>query len=399
MDSIFAATTLQKIRASELLHQFLPMFVVGLTVSFFTTPIFRRVAIIAGVMDHPKAGIKLHKRTTPYMGGLAIYMGWAAAIVFGLWQLKRSPFDALLSPPQLAGVLLAGTIMVVVGLIDDAVSIAPRKKMVWQLTAGVILIITGTGNEFLDSWLSLFGIDPPRIWLWVLSVPFALLVIAGASNAANLLDGLDGLCAGVTGIIAVSYLILATHLATLQAEPHIDEIRMLICIALLSGVLGFLPYNFNPASIFMGDAGSMLIGVNIAAMMLLFSEHTDPRWFLGSLMIFGLPICDTALAIFRRVTMRRSFLLGDSQHLHHQLVRHGLTTKQTVAVLYVLATFFAMAGLNVLYIRLRFIVVVYAIVIANLVVLATAFGLHRPDANERRALEGNLNRHLPVDDE
>ena len=300
----------------------------------------------------------------------------------------------MLNPPLLAGILLAGTIMIVVGLIDDAISISPRRKMMWRLAAGAVLVITGTGNEFLESWLwTLFKIRLDRVWLWALSVPFGLLVVVGAARAAKLLGGRDGLFAGVTGIIAVAFLILATYLATSDREPHVDDVRILICMALLGGVVGFLPYNFNPASIFMGDSGSMLIGINIAAMLLLFGEHTDPRWMLGALMIFGLPICDTALAVYRRLASRQSFFVGDNLHLHHQMVSHGLTTKQTVAVLYVLATFFAMAGLNVLFVRLRYIAVVYALVISNLMVLATAFGLHRPE-REASKFRG---RHLPPD--
>ena len=125
----------------------------------------------------------------------------------------------------------------------------------------------------------------------------------------------------------------------------------------------------------------------------LFSEHTDPRWMLGALMIFGLPICDTALAVYRRLASRQSFFVGDNLHLHHQMVSHGLTTKQTVAVLYVLATFFAMAGLNVLFVRLRYIAVVYVITISTILIVLATFGPHRPERNAAKY----RGRHLPPD--
>jgi len=159
---------------------------------------------------------------------------------------------------------------------------------------------------------------------------------------------------------------------------------MIVCLAILGAILGFLPYNFNPASVFMGDAGSMLLGFTCAAIFLLLGENApNIRWFYAALLVFGLPAMDTALAIFRRVRAGQSPVSGDAHHLHHQLIRQGLTVRQAVALLYVLAAFFALAGLVLIMIRFRYGLVLVAFVVAIVGLVTASFRLHRMGPTDR----------------
>ena len=337
------------------------VFAGALVLAIGATPAARYLAPRVGLIDRPEAR-RLNKSPVPRMGGVAIYVAViVAAVVLG----ERYNFA------QFGGILIGATGISFMGLIDDRWGLRPLIKIVGQILAALLL------------WSS--GITVGTFEVPVLNLLVTVFWVGYITNAINLVDNMDGLASGVAAIASAFFALMCGFTGQYLVGS--------LSVAVLGACLGFLGYNLNPASIFMGDSGSMLIGINIAAMLLLFSEHTDPRWMLGALMIFGLPICDTALAVYRRLASRQSFFVGDNLHLHHQMVSHGLTTKQTVAVLYVLATFFAMAGLNVLFVRLRYIAVVYALVISNLMVLATAFGLHRPE-REASKFRG---RHLPPD--
>jgi UDP-GlcNAc:undecaprenyl-phosphate GlcNAc-1-phosphate transferase len=160
----------------------------------------------------------------------------------------------------------------------------------------------------------------------------------------NLLDGLDGLCAGVTVIITVALLLLSIHLATWGVSDVGDPVRIIVCLGLVGCVCGFLPFNRYPAKIFMGDAGSMLLGFTVAALMMLFAEEI-PRWWLASIVVFGLPILDTAVALTRRLLNHRPLFVSDRGHIYDQMIDRGIPLKKTVTISYVLASLYAMIGL------------------------------------------------------
>src|SRR5205085_4091326 len=186
----------------------------------------------------------------------------------------------------------------------------------------------------------------------------------GCCNATNLMDGLDGLCGGVTAIIAGGFLFLAVHLACVGGgmNSNWDALRVILGLALLGAVLGFIPYNFNPASIFMGDTGSMFLGFCSAATIILMSQGQHWRWFLASMVMFALPVLDTALAFARRWVNGRPLFSPDKQHFHHQLVARGLSVKKTVFISYGLAFFFAIAGGMIAVIRTRYAVAFYLMI-------------------------------------
>ena len=177
---------------------------------------------------------------------------------------------------NLIGVMVSSTVIMIVGLLDDLMDIRPSRKVLGQVLAAAILMGGGVGPRVAKLFFAPLAITPPA-WVFVpLSMIICLIFVIGACNATNLLDGLDGLCGGVTGIISLGFLALAAWLATWGRTPGVDELRIGLALAMAGAVLGFLPYNVPPASIFMGDAGSMLLGFFVATMMALFCQEANP---------------------------------------------------------------------------------------------------------------------------
>jgi len=168
--------------------------------------------------------------------------------------------------------------------------------------------------------------------------------VLGATNSLNLLDGLDGLCTGVTAIITIGFLMLEIHLATWKSFPMVDPIRLMVALSLVGAAVGFLVYNRHPAKIFLGDAGSILLGFIIASMMMMFSLR-NPRFWLASIVIFGLPILDTGTALIRRALNHRPLFLSDRGHIYDQMIDRGIPLRQTVVINYLLAAMYAVLGL------------------------------------------------------
>jgi UDP-GlcNAc:undecaprenyl-phosphate GlcNAc-1-phosphate transferase len=240
-------------------------------------------------------------------------------------------------------------------------------------------------------------------------VAIQVTLVVGASNAANLLDGLDGLCSGVTAILCIGFMLLATSILAwdLYSTPgigtvhyHNAEIIVLMAFALLGAVLGFLPYNFNPASIFMGDAGSMFLGFMAAVFMVLFAERREGlKWFLGAIVIFGLPIFDTGLALVRRLVNRKPVFAGDRSHFYDQLVDRGCSVQKSVVINYLLAIFFVIAGVGIIFLRTMYAGLIYLAIFAVVAVVAIKRGYVRgsPGKTVRGALPRDGPGALPRD--
>ncbi|HXE52703.1 MAG TPA: MraY family glycosyltransferase, partial [Tepidisphaeraceae bacterium] len=182
---------------------------------------------------------------------------------------------------------------------------------------------------------------------------------------------------------------IAVHMAMWGGgfQTNIDAQRVILALALLGAVLGFIPYNFNPASIFMGDTGSMFLGFVCATMIIMMGEG-QTKWFLASMVIFALPVMDTALAFARRWTNRRPLFSADKQHFHHQLVARGFSVKQTVLISYALAVFFGLLGMSMVFVRTRYAIAIYLVVFGSIIVAAYKMGMihERPATAE----PGNL---------
>ena len=341
--------------------RFWPVLAGSFVGSLAATWLCKRIAIKLGIVDRPDDLVKTHKEPVAYLGGIGMLIGLTVGMLAGIGCLRNEEFfhPAL---KWLLGILAGGAVACFVGLTDDILDIKPIQKILGCAFAAVILLLVGIVPN-LDrvteplNWSLPVGLES------LLEIFIVIFFVLGATNSLNLLDGLDGLCAGVTAIITVAMLLLSIHLATWGASEVGDPVRIIICLGLVGGVCGFLPFNRYPAKIFMGDAGSMLLGFTIAALMILFAEGI-PRWWMASIVVFGLPILDTAVALVRRLLNHRSLFVSDRGHIYDQMVDRGIPLKKTVAISYVLAGVYAVIGLAMSQIRTRYAAVVYVLVFA-----------------------------------
>jgi UDP-GlcNAc:undecaprenyl-phosphate GlcNAc-1-phosphate transferase len=374
------------------------VFVCALVVSLLATPLFRWVAYRMGIYDRPDDAVKIHRRPVPYLGGCAVWLAWTSGLVMN--HLLFHPSYAS------AGIALAagGALAFGLGLVDDLVDLNPRVKLVGQALVAAVLLLGGirwSCYPVASCWsFSALPVDSWVVLLSCLAVHF--VVVIGATNATNLLDGMDGLCAGVTVIISLGFLLLATSLtAWARWDPTavdyaFSPMIMLVTFALAGALLGFLPYNFNPARIFLGDAGSVFIGYVLGASMVMFAGQPGViKWFVGALFIFGVPIFDTGLAIVRRLVNRRPIMMPDRSHLYNQLVdRLGFTVRQAVAIMYGLSIILGAAGLLVLFIPGRHAVVIYGVMAVAFLVTVWRLGFLRMTAEELAAADRYRARKL-----
>ena len=339
--------------------RFWPVLLASFAASLGATLLCKKIAVKFGIVDKPDDLVKTHKEPIAYLGGVGMLIGLTVGILAGIGCLKNEQFfDQGLK--WLLGILAGGAIACFVGLTDDIFDIKPTQKIIGQIIAAVILLLVGvTPNlHFLTEFLGWTITHNVKNLMEILIV---ICFVLGATNSLNLLDGLDGLCTGVTVIITVAMLLLSIHLATWGFSQTGDPVRIIICLGLVGTACGFLPFNRYPAKIFMGDAGSMLLGFMMAALMLLFAERV-PRWWMASIVVFGLPILDTAVALARRLINHRLLFVSDRGHIYDQMIDRGIPLKKTVAVCYVLAGVYAGIGLVMSQIRTRYAAVVYVFV-------------------------------------
>jgi UDP-GlcNAc:undecaprenyl-phosphate GlcNAc-1-phosphate transferase len=339
--------------------------------SLGATWLCKKAAIKFGIVDKPDDLVKTHKEPIAYLGGLGMLIGLTVGVLAGIGCLRS---EEIFGPALkwLLGILAGGAIACFVGLADDIFDIKPMQKILGCGFAAVVLLLVS--RWYAEDPAYDVGIVPglryiagplhlpmPRNLEMLLSILVVIFFVLGATNSLNLLDGLDGLCAGVTAIITIAMLLLSIHLATWGFSGVGDPVRVIICLGLVGGVCGFLPFNRHPAKIFMGDAGSMLLGFTVAALMLLFSENV-PRWWMASIVVFGLPILDTAVALVRRLLNHRPLFVSDRGHIYDQMIDRGIPLKKTVAICYVLAAIYALIGLVMSQIRTRYAAGVYVMV-------------------------------------
>ena len=340
---------------------FWPVLAASFVSSLAATALCKKIAIKFGIVDRPDDLVKTHKKPIAYLGGIGMLIGVTVGILASIGRLQSEESSGL-ALTWLLGILGGGAIACFVGLADDLFDIKPRQKILGQILAAIILLLVGVAPN-LHHITNLLNLSLPHNLELILEVLIVVFFVLGATNSLNLLDGLDGLCAGVTAIIAIAMLVLSIHLATWGFSEVGDPVRIIICLALVGVVCGFLPFNRYPAKIFMGDAGSMLLGFMMAALMILFAEHI-PRWWMASIVVFGLPILDTAVALVRRVLNHRPLFVSDRGHIYDQMIDRGIPLKKTVVICYVLAGVYAGIGLVMSQIRTRYAAVVYIIVFA-----------------------------------
>ena len=303
--------------ANELIVDVMTALLLALIVSFLATPLVRRLAFKIGAVDVPRDNRRMHDHPIPRLGGLAIFLGFLVSV------LAYAEIDT-----QMQGILIGATMIAVLGIADDIHSLPAKFKFVVQILAALCAVLHGVAIQVINN---------PNVFsdneYWVLggwSIPLSILWIVAITNAVNLIDGLDGLADGISTIGALTMLILALILG----EHDIS----LMCGALVGACVGFLPYNMNPARIFMGDTGSTFLGFILACVSIqgLFKYYAVIS-FLVPFLILGLPIFDTASAIIRRLLKGQSPMVADRSHIHHKLIDLGLNQKQAVATLYIVS--------------------------------------------------------------
>ena len=296
---------------------------VAAVVALISTPVVRSLAFRIGAVDVPKDGRRMHDHPIPRMGGLAIFFGFLLSVLVFL------PLSL-----QLRSMLLGAVVIVILGIFDDIYALSAKLKFVVQIAAALIAVLGGNQITVLSN-INVFSSEPYWELGW-LSYPISVLWIVAITNAVNLIDGLDGLACGVSTISSMTLLVIAL----IVSEPDVA----VLTAALAGACIGFLPYNLNPAKIFMGDTGSTFLGFVLATVSIqgLFKFYTIISFAVPFLML-ALPIFDTCFAILRRVSKGQSPMAPDRGHIHHRLIDMGFSQKQAVAVLYIIS---AILGLS-----------------------------------------------------
>jgi UDP-GlcNAc:undecaprenyl-phosphate GlcNAc-1-phosphate transferase len=325
---------------------------IAAAVTFVTTPIVVKVARRVGWVVQPDPR-RIHKVATPDVGGIAMFIGFVVA--FGVARLMDTfdPIFARNSEPR--GVLFAAALMFIIGFIDDIREISAPAKMIGTVLVGVVLVVYG---------VTMFYFRLPFMDVYILSddwVPLiTVLWLLGMTSAINFIDGLDGLAAGIVAIAGGAFFLYAQHLADpsigMLTQPNIGPLVAIMAVGIC---MGFLPHNFNPARIFMGDGGALLLGLLMAVSTSVVGGRADPnaQRFIGQtyfflaplfipLFILGVPILDTLFAILRRAVRRQGVASADKGHLHHRLIEMGHGQRRAVLILW---TWTALLSAFVLY--------------------------------------------------
>ena len=295
----------------------------ALLVALITTPVVKSLAERVGAVDVPKDARRMHDHPIPRMGGLAIFLGFL---------LSTLVFVPLSQP--LRGMLLGAILIVILGIFDDIYALPALPKLIVQILAALIAVLHGNVIQVISNPNILS--DNPYWSLGAWSIPVSVLWIVAITNAVNLIDGLDGLAVGVATISSLTMLVIAMLVS--------ENVVAMIMAALAGGCIGFMPYNQNPAKIFMGDTGSTFLGFVLATVSIqgLFKFYTIISFAVPFLML-GLPLFDTCFAIIRRLSKGQNPMSPDRSHVHHRLIDMGFNQKQAVGILYVIS---AILGLS-----------------------------------------------------
>lgn len=343
-----------------MLEYFVP-FLIALIVAYVLTPGVKKLAIKVGAVDKPNAR-KVHTHAIPRLGGLAIYIGFMAAVLFCV-PVRH----------ELLGLLLGCTAIVALGIWDDICNIPAKEKLVGQIVAACIPIAFGIQIEWLTNPFGTLIVLPELV-----AVPVTIFWIIGFTNTVNLIDGLDGLAAGVSFIASVSMFLLAYTMN--------QYLPAMIIVAMAGAALGFLQYNFNPAKIFMGDTGSMLLGYTMAVAAVLGLVKTAATIALVvPLIALGLPILDTLFAIIRRKMSGVPIFQPDKGHLHHRLLALGMSQKQAVLIMYFVSIVLGIVALFVANVNYQTGIATVLVVLAVIIYTAKRLGiLQKTTANSTR---------------
>jgi UDP-GlcNAc:undecaprenyl-phosphate GlcNAc-1-phosphate transferase len=370
-----AAGSVTELSGLGLVGVYLPVLIAAFLITLFATPVARAVAFRIGVIDRPDEARKVHSRPVAYLGGVAVLAGLLGGIAVG--YLLDVPL-AFRSLP--ISIVIGMFAIVLTGLADDVWGWDPRWKIAGQLVAAAALAHSFVGTQAAAGFIEYFTgqtdlsfllqlpvigettIDPAGI---VGTILIAIFVMGGC-NAANLIDGLDGLLSGTVAIAATGFLMIsllaamwltdADVAAAEQLLPNelIEEddgstlagARIVLSMALIGATLGFLPHNWNPATIFLGDTGSLLLGFTCVTLVLMLGDQGQTHLVVAGLIVFGLPIMDTVLAIFRRKVQGLPASSPDADHMHHQFMRSLGGVKSAVVGMWCVEGVLTMIGVT-----------------------------------------------------
>ncbi|MCM3124144.1 MULTISPECIES: MraY family glycosyltransferase [unclassified Mesobacillus] len=339
--------------------------------SILITPMVKKLAFRLGATDYPNTR-KVHQKIMPRMGGLAIYISF----MVGLLILNPQ------SPYHLA--IIAGSVIILLtGIMDDIFSLSAKVKFFNQIVAALVVVVWGGIDvDFIN--LPFGG----RLEFGAFSLPITLLWIVGVTNAINLIDGLDGLAAGVSSIALISI----SGMAIVMGDVYVMTIGFL----LLASTLGFLIFNFHPAKIFMGDTGALFLGYMIAVLSLLGFKNVTFISFIIPVIMLGVPMTDTIFAIIRRIVKKAPLAAPDKSHLHHCLLNLGFTHRQTVLLIYAISAMFGLTGFIFSFTTMWGSLLILSIMILSIELIVESVGLvhkdYKPLLNMVRGIKYEKNR-------
>jgi UDP-GlcNAc:undecaprenyl-phosphate GlcNAc-1-phosphate transferase len=372
---------------------YVAVFLVTALSAFVATPLVRRLAVRIGAIDRP-SDRKVHPKPTPTLGGLAIWLACLAGLAAAYAMPAFDDMFAASSEPL--GVVLAGSVIVGLGSYDDLRGMAVPAKVAGQVLAAGLLLLAGV--QLLYFWIPGLGVLSLG---QDLAVPLTVIWVLAMINAVNLIDGLDGLAAGVVAIAAAAFFIYAFRGDPITGVPSVEgffsvepSAAGLFSVVVAGAALGFLPHNFNPAKIFMGDSGSMLLGLVLAAATISGVGRTGESPtntelaalaipVLIPLLVLAVPFTDVIWAIARRLRRRRPVYRPDKEHIHHRLLEIGHTHRQAVLIMYLWSALLASVALAITFIRSRALVALVVVAIAVILVGTAAPRMRRTNGRIR----------------
>ncbi|MEK4634143.1 glycosyltransferase family 4 protein [Bacillus sp. 4A_MP3] len=306
----------------ERMFRIVVAFFVSVLTVLIITPLIKKLAIKVGAVDKPNHR-KIHSKTMPRMGGLAIFIGVIVGVVC----------SGIYHETKMTAIIVGAFVIIFLGIIDDRYQLSAKVKFIIQLAVGIMIVSTGLKMEFFSvPFLS------ERIELGWLSYPLTVLWIVGITNAMNFIDGLDGLAAGlsVIGLSTIAFM----------AFTGGKVLILSLSLVVIGSTLGFLVYNFHPAKIFMGDTGSLFLGYVISILSLLGLYKSVTLFSIViPIIILGVPIFDTTFAVIRRIINNQPFYTPDKSHIHHRLIAYGLSHRMSVVIIYLIGCIFSFSAI------------------------------------------------------
>ncbi|ACV64783.1 glycosyl transferase family 4 [Desulfofarcimen acetoxidans DSM 771] len=330
----------------------------SLFISLLATPQVIKLAYRWGALDQPDPR-KVHRKIMPRLGGLAVYLSFIAGILL---------MGQLTSP--VIGLIIGSTLIVLLGIVDDIKGISPRVKLLGQVLVAFSVLPFGISVDFITN-----PINGDILHLGFLSIPVTVFWLVAVTNAVNLIDGLDGLAGGTSLISAVTLAVVSWTQWRVFGLPEQMQV-ILMALILAASLLGFLRYNFNPAKIFLGDTGSMMLGFCLAAMSVMgLTKSTTAISVIIPLVILGIPLLDTVFAVVRRYNMHQPIFKADKEHLHHRLLALGLSHKQAVLAIYGVSAFLGLSAVMLNLITTNQAILVLVVLAVVIITAANKIGI------------------------